>query len=156
MRGLSTSTMVTRTTTIRTITIMFGVLEQESKMFSFQNIYIAYMTCRKNKRNTSNQLTLREDTKLKKHTDGLDFLGYVIRPNYMLVRQRVVNNYKKKKALYLKEYEREKGKMSLAEIKVFLSLQASFASHCKHANSFNLLNKVGVLNETNSFDYDRY
>jgi len=27
--------------------------------------------------------------------------------------------------------------------------------HAKHANSFNLLNKVGVLNETNPFDYDR-
>jgi len=31
MRGLSTSTMATRTTTIRQITIMLGVLGQESK-----------------------------------------------------------------------------------------------------------------------------
>ena len=37
MRGLSTSTTATRTTTIRTITTMFGVLEQESKKdFSYQ------------------------------------------------------------------------------------------------------------------------
>jgi len=100
-------------------------------------------------------LTLREDSKLKKHTEGLDFLGYIIRPDYMLVRQRVVNNYKKKKALYLREYERQKGKMSLVEIKAFLSVQASFVGHAKHANSFNLLNKVGVLNEKNPFDYDR-
>ena len=100
-------------------------------------------------------LTLREDSKLKRHTEGLDFLGYIIRPDYMLVRQRVVNNYKKKKALYLREYESQKGKMSLVEIKAFLSVQASFVGHAKHANSFNLLNKVGVLNETNPFDYDR-
>jgi hypothetical protein len=100
-------------------------------------------------------LTLREDTKLKRHTEGLDFLGYIIRPDYTLVRQRVVNNYKKKKALYLNEYERQKGKMSLVEIKAFLSLQASFAGHAKHANSFNLLNKVGEIDEKNPFDYDR-
>jgi len=37
MRGSSTSTMATRTTTLRTITTMFDVLEQESKKdFSYQ------------------------------------------------------------------------------------------------------------------------
>ena len=45
--------------------------------------------------------------------------------------------------------------MQLAEIKEFLSVQASFVAHCKHANSFNLYNKVGRINETNPFDYDR-
>lgn len=99
-------------------------------------------------------LQLREDSKLKKHNDGLDFLGYVIRPNYTLVRQRVVKNFKKKKANYLNKYEQKKGKMKLEEIKRFLSVQASFVSHSKHANSFNLLNKVGVLDEKNPFNYD--
>lgn len=45
--------------------------------------------------------------------------------------------------------------MNLSEIKEFLSVQASFASHIKHANSYNLNKKVGVLNENNPFDYDR-
>ncbi len=45
--------------------------------------------------------------------------------------------------------------MNLEEIKHFLSVQASFASHIKHANSFKLLNKVGKINETNPFDFDR-
>jgi len=101
------------------------------------------------------QLTLREDTKLKRNKEGLDFLGYIIRPHYVLVRQRVVNNYKLKKAKYLSEYERQKGKMSLVEIKQFLSVQASFVGHAKHANSYNLNQKIGVLNETNPFDYAR-
>ncbi len=101
------------------------------------------------------KLSLREDAKLKKHSAGLDFLGYIIRPNYMLVRQRVVNNYKKKKAKYLQSYEEQKGNMSLSEIKAFLSVKASFASHTKHANSYNLNQKIGVLHETNPFDYDR-
>ncbi|MBU1667442.1 reverse transcriptase/maturase family protein [bacterium] len=104
---------------------------------------------------TELHLTLREDSKLKRHSEGLDFLGYIIRPNYTLVRQRVVNNFKKKKATYLRNYESQKGKMSREEIKNFLSVQASFVSHNKHANSFNLMNKVGKLDENNPFDYDR-
>ena len=100
-------------------------------------------------------LSLREDTKLKKHSEGLDFLGYIIRADYTLVRNRVVNNFKYKKARYLERYEVQKGKMDLSEIKAFLSVKASFASHAKHANSYNLLKKVGELNEKNPFDYTR-
>jgi len=100
-------------------------------------------------------LSLREDSKLRKNVEGLDFLGYIIRPHYTLVRQRVVNNFKKKKAQYITAYETQKGKMNLAEIKQFLSVQASFASHIKHANSYNLNQYIGVLDETNPFDYDR-
>ena len=45
--------------------------------------------------------------------------------------------------------------MSLAQIREFLSVQAAFVSHIKHADSFNLFNKVGRLDENNPFDYDR-
>ena len=45
--------------------------------------------------------------------------------------------------------------MQLEEIKKFLSVQASFVAHCKYANSFNLYNKVGTIDEKNPFDYDR-
>jgi len=48
-----------------------------------------------------------------------------------------------------------KGKMSLEEIKKFLSVQASFVSHIKHSNGFNLTKKVGVLDENNPFDDHR-
>ncbi|CAA6815856.1 MAG: Retron-type reverse transcriptase [uncultured Sulfurovum sp.] len=99
------------------------------------------------------KLELRADTKLKKHTDGLDFLGYIIRENYILTRQRVVKNYKKTN--YLQAYENQKGKMTLEEIKKFLSVQASFVAHIKHSNSFNLMSKVGKINESNPFDFDR-
>ncbi len=92
-------------------------------------------------------LELRRDSKLQRFNQGLDFLGYVIRPNYILVRKRVVNNYKVKKARYLNEYERQKGKMSLVEIKEFLSVQSSFVGHIKHANSYNLKQKVGQFDD---------
>ncbi len=45
--------------------------------------------------------------------------------------------------------------MSLEQIKDFLSVQASFVSHIKHANSYILYQKVGVIDEKNSFDYSR-
>jgi len=101
------------------------------------------------------ELTLRDKYILKGNKEGLDFLGYVIRPHYTLVRRRVVHNYKYKKAQYLDRYEALEGTMKLAEIKQFLSVQASFAGHTKHANSYNLNQKIGVLNETNPFDYVR-
>ena len=100
-------------------------------------------------------LKLREDVKLKPHSSGLDFLGYIIREDYLLARQRVVNNFKAQKAVYLNSYEAQKGKMNREEIKAFLSVQASFVSHIQHSNSFNLMKKVGVLDENNPFDYDR-
>ena len=100
-------------------------------------------------------LYLRDRYILRDNKAGLDFLGYIIRPYYVLVRKRVVNNYKHKKARYLTEYENQKGNMSLVEIKEFLSVQASFVGHIKHANSYSLNQKIGVLNETDPFDYDR-
>ena len=100
-------------------------------------------------------LVLREKKILKSVNEGLDFLGYIIRPKYVLVRRRVVENFKYKKAKYLSAYEKKKGTMGLEEIKAFLSVQASFVGHIGHANSYNLKQNVGVLNESNPFDYDR-
>ena len=45
--------------------------------------------------------------------------------------------------------------MKREEIKKILFVQASFVSHSRHADSFNLLNKVGTLHENNPFDYAR-
>ena len=92
---------------------------------------------------------------IKPNRQGLDFLGYVIHPYHTLVRKRVIKNYKYKKAHYLERYEKSRGKMNLEEIRAFLSVQASFVGHIKHADSFNLLNKVGRIDEKNPFDFDR-
>lgn len=94
------------------------------------------------------QLELRQDSKCRPIKDGLDFLGYIIRPNYILTRNRVVNNYKYKKAKYLSQYEAMEGEMSLEEIKRFLSVQASFLGHISHGDSYNLKQKVGIIDET--------
>lgn len=89
-------------------------------------------------------LTLRADSRLRNFDDGLDFLGYIIRPNYMLVRNRVVNNLKYKKAKFYDYYEKG-GDTDLSAILKYNEVMASFRAHAKHANSFNLLKKVGVV-----------
>ena len=97
-------------------------------------------------------LKLRDDFKIKKMQNGLDFLGYIIRADYTLVRRRVVNNFKFKKAKFLHGYENLKAKTDLEKIKKFLSIQASFLGHIKHANSFNLLKKTGVTDDEKYID----
>ncbi len=66
--------------------------------------------------------------KLKKTKDGLDFLGYIIRPDYILSRNRVINNYKWKKARQ-------------DELDNFEQIQASYLGHLKHCNCQNLREK---------------
>ena len=59
-------------------------------------------------------LQLRAPTILRSNSEGLDFLGYVIRPYYTLSRRRVVNNFKCKKARFYSAYEAQKGKIGRA------------------------------------------
>ncbi|MEA3315590.1 MAG: RNA-directed DNA polymerase, partial [Campylobacterota bacterium] len=93
---------------------------------------------------TELDLNLRDRYIIRKNSDGLDFLGYIVRPNYTLTRKRVVNNFKYKKAKFLTKYEELDGKIDLKEIKEFQSINASFLGHIKHSNSYNLAKKVGL------------
>ena len=81
----------------------------------------------------SNRLKLRLHPKRRKLapiSNGIDFLGYITRPGYVLVRRRVVNNLKAK----LKELHAcpEKLKNSIA----------SYLGHFKWANSYRLTKKL--------------
>ena len=42
------------------------------------------------------RLELNERTKLRPVSDGIDFLGYIVRPDYLLVRRRVVGNLRER------------------------------------------------------------
>lgn len=48
-------------------------------------------------------LRLRDSGRLRPASDGVDFLGYIVRSHYCLVRRRVVGNLREK----LKQYERQ-------------------------------------------------
>jgi hypothetical protein len=72
-------------------------------------------------------LTLREDSKLKRTNQGLDFLGYIIRPNYILVRNRVINRYR----------ENIKNPNKNGD-----NILASFLGHIGHSDSYRLKTKT--------------
>jgi len=67
-------------------------------------------------------------------SNGIDFLGYIIRPTYVLVRQRVINNLKAK----IRQFKEAKVK----DFKKFCDMFASYKGHFKHANSYRLIIKL--------------
>jgi retron-type reverse transcriptase len=67
-------------------------------------------------------------------SNGIDFLGYIIRPNYTLVRNRVINN--------LKEKVRQFKKAKIKNFEKFRDTFASYLGHFKHANAYHLTQKL--------------
>jgi len=70
--------------------------------------------------------------KLQPVSNGIDFLGYIIRHNYILVRRRVINNLKAK-IKELKNYPQQL-KDSIA----------SYLGHFKHAANYRLIKNLGL------------
>lgn len=73
------------------------------------------------------ELNLKK-TKLKSINNGIDFLGYFVKPNYTLVRKKVVSRFKNK--LYNLRIEED--------IRKILAVINSYYGHFNHAFSFNL------------------
>ncbi len=69
-------------------------------------------------------------TKLKNTKDGIDFLGYFIKPRYTLIRKRVVNALKKK--LYELNQKKE------IDPERVLTTINSYFDHFKYGDSYNL------------------
>ena len=91
------------------------------------------------------KLELREQFYQRSVERGIDFLGYIVRPTHTLVRQRVVNNFKYKKAQFLENTFKE-GTCSLEDATKFREINASFYGHIKHADSDRLTKKYEVKN----------
>lgn len=72
-------------------------------------------------------------------------MGYIVKPSHTLVRQRVVNNFKYKKAKFLDNCFAD-GTCSLDDAIEFKKINASFYGHIKHADSFLLMEKYQVKN----------
>ena len=121
--------------------------ESKEKLFEYYQKIVFYLE-------KNLKLKLRENYILKQNNEGLDFLGYIIKPNYTLTRNRVVNNYKYKKSRFLQKYEESEGKLSLEKIEKFLAVKASFLGHIKHSNSYNLKNKIGEIDEEKYINFN--
>ena len=103
------------------------------------------------------QLTLNTKRQsLQPVSNGINFLGYIVRRNYVLVRKRVVNNLKAK----LGEYERRLIKKEPPYMKIvynydvlssLMSTLSSYFGHFKWANSYrlqrSLLSRYAFLRE---------
>jgi retron-type reverse transcriptase len=85
----------------------------------------------------TNRLKLRLHPKRRKLlliSNGIDFLGYIVRPGYVLVRRRVVNNLKEK----IRQFRQAREK----DFRKFHDMVASYLGHFKHANAYRLTNKL--------------
>ena len=96
-------------------------------------------------------LRLKEKSKIKKVSDGSDFLGYIIRPSYILSRKRVVNNLKYKLALFQDGFIQrfQAHGMNIRKIimlpEMVIELRqtlSSYLGHFKHADTFKLVNSI--------------
>jgi len=68
-------------------------------------------------------------------SNGIDFLGYIIRPGYILVRRRVLNNLKAKLRAFTH---------GVIDTRAVKDTIASYLGHFKHANCFRLKAKLQI------------
>lgn len=80
-------------------------------------------------------LELKPDQKLRPLNDGIDFLGYVIRPTHTLVRRRVVAHCRAR----LAAFERGAGAGDPDQVR---AVWASYEGHFRHACSWRLRQRL--------------
>ena len=84
------------------------------------------------------RLRLHENkSRVFRTTDGIDFLGYRIYPDYVRVRKNIVKRYRRKLRNMAEEYR--SGNIMIPEINN--SIQ-SWIGHVKHADSYQLRNEI--------------
>lgn len=87
------------------------------------------------------ELTLRDNGKLRPVSDGSDFLGYIVRPDYLLVRRRVIGALREKLDAFHRQLTAKTGESLRLDPAVREALRATLASylgHFSHASAFNL------------------
>ncbi|HET7163060.1 MAG TPA: reverse transcriptase/maturase family protein [Rhodanobacteraceae bacterium] len=82
------------------------------------------------------RLRLKDDIRLRPLGDGIDFLGYVIKPTHTLVRRRVVSHLR----TALSDWERAhvvRGFIRAipSDLRGIRSIAVSYSGHLRHANS---------------------
>ena len=107
---------------------------------------------------------LRKNLKLKLHPDkdkfgsvydGIDFLGYIIKPDYQLVRKRIVSNLKTKLYYFNHGYlpfSNNQAQLllplatppTIAEIFKMMNIVNSYYGHLDHAQSYNLRKNIYI------------
>ncbi len=82
------------------------------------------------------QLGLKDDIRLRRLTDGLDFLGYVLYPTHAHVRRRVVAHAREAFAGWERDHVRGRQLVATpADLRRIQNQAASYDGHFRHANS---------------------
>lgn len=85
--------------------------------------------------------------RLQPVSNGVNFLGYIVRADYLLVRRRVVGNLREKLAAYEKKLVFVEGEWRVydfnrEELDNLFATFTSYLGHCKHADSFRLVRSI--------------
>ena len=86
-------------------------------------------------------LRLRDDGRLAPISNGIDFLGYIVRPHYRLVRRRVITHLKARLAIHARRVLRQRGRLLLCspmDVNAIQSTLASYLGHFRHARAHSL------------------
>ena len=88
-------------------------------------------------------LALKDDSQLRPLRDGIDFLGYVIRPTHTLVRRRVVAHAVTALAGWERVHvQRGRIRATPADLRALLSTVASYGGHVRQASSYRLRARI--------------
>jgi RNA-directed DNA polymerase len=93
------------------------------------------------------QLALKP-TSLRQVDEGIDFLGYIVRPHYKLVRKRVVNHLAEKLDAWRRRLWHGSVRrgwhlvVEVAQLEMLRALLASYWGHFSHADSYHLRQRI--------------
>lgn len=92
-------------------------------------------------------LMLRDNGQLCKIGDGIDFLGYIVRPGYLLVRRRVTTHLDDRLhalGLRLSKHDRRGSELTFTHTvrEAIRSTLASYLGHYRHASSWRLAQRI--------------
>jgi hypothetical protein len=81
--------------------------------------------------------------KLQSVSNGINFLGYIVKGAYLLVRRRIIGNLREKLAAYEKILVSKDGRWRVyhfdrEELDSLFAALASYLGHFRHADTFNL------------------
>lgn len=89
------------------------------------------------------ELALKPERRLRPVTDGADFLGYIVRPQYRLVRRRVVGNLRDKLAAFERaQVGAQSLRLPVAVRERLRATLASYLGHFAHADTERLMRRL--------------
>jgi hypothetical protein len=93
----------------------------------------------------TNQLKLRlhpRRQKLQLISNGIDFLGYIIRKDYILVRHRVLNNFRTRMKYFEGLIKNNNNRLNATIFEGLRDTIKSYLGHFKWANSYRLMQVI--------------